>query len=1142
MNPRSVLDLLQGGKAAATIIVPSDGSLDQAAQRLVQAVQAQLGVELAVIPATRPLTHIDTPHAIALGCLADNPFIEALYFRWHTLVDRWYPGVDGWVIQTIFSPLRSGEHVLLLGGSDTASVEASIDHFIVQLKTCSGGQIPWTFAVQLGAAHLPLPEDRIDVLGTAPSQVVIPENALPDQPYQSGFTGGSARNHLLRLGMYGPHADNFHLARSAEFGLRYLYTGSSEDAARYRQTLLAEVRAGVVQELYHYKSLRMLQLWSLFESNSVFSDEEREEITHAIRSYLLEESGIANIDDLRGASTGMDIFNRHTACDALNLWVGADWLWRLTGKSSWLDQRAVADTYFEAQIGVDVPLTGLTEGYASYLEVFLEWLLLSRPEKIVDDPHIRLWTDRVMGLCTNTGNLVVGPQTDEARYPYNLLRKLAYLLGDGRCQFVADLRERQVLQGMDRVIQFSAGQAYAGDIPVSMPDANRLTVYPMNERLRQWQAPSVPQDKGFDRIVARGGWNVDDDYLMLIGVRGAAKALPTVGSLAAYERFGQRLITSDSVPLFPVSASPWRHSTVCINVGGLGFGMPAGAVQLGQSEQAGGHVFSIQMTTPGLCRWIRTIYWQPSAYVLVIDRIVVEPDEDFSLGVNWRCGGEIKSITDGLATLAHESDVNFFIQVSAGMKLLPETNSYPVLGSPAGTSPTKETMLHATLDGGRETRGVSVATLLHAVKGKTNPQFRLITDSESWVVAGPDDSLRFGAGSEAGSLEIDAVNAPNLPTRSDDPLQTETVKISGELSTQWSVALPADVSSWTQSEEGDSLAMGMANGDIAMLDGAGQTRWRTSCGSSVNALKFCDGDLIAGTHSGQVYRYTGAGKLRWRYACQFRNEREIWPWWFMPTPAIGAIAASHDLVVAGTGGTSLNFLDGKTGELMADELSRYGSPDRIKSHLSTHTGELRFLVGHSRLTCGSTVRAWNQKAQIEISYEKSIEPMGRSMDGWDSCGVVDFWVGTLVSSITDRVVVLRHGAVNQLTVYEESTGAPLWDATLGDAPIALAVVPGDSANEARCHVAGQFGTLVTFDGNGDRVTAKRISSSLVGMQAGPDGSLALWNEAELHIIREGSPAKCFALNSTPMGLAGPTDNPGLLCIEQNNLCLKQIPW
>ncbi len=745
---RLVLEIVRAGKPAATVIAPADGSLDGEAKRIVQAVRACYKVELPVTTGDRALRELPTRHAIALGCLADNLFIEALYLRWNTLVDRWYPGVGGWMVQSIASPFRQGNHVLLLGGSDPQGVGIAARRFIEQLEANDSGQNPWQLEVHLGDDHLPLPEDRIDVLGTSASQILGPGSALPDKHYESGYAGGSVHNHLLRLGMYGPHADNFHLSRSSQLGLRALYTGRLEDAERYRRTLLEEVRGGAVQKLYHYKSLRMFQLWSLLGDLPVFDDADRQEIIRALRLYLLEESGVASIEALQKGSIRSEIFSRHLACDALNLWVGADWLWRRTGESDWLEKRSVADAFFEAQTGTDVPYTGLTEGYASYLEVVLDWMLLSCPDRIIDDPHIRIWADRVMSFCTNTGQLVLGPQTDESRYPYNLMRKLAYLLGDGRYLFVADLRKHQVHRGMDRVMQFSAGQAYAGDVEAREPKGIGLITTPMNERLRQWKAPSIEPGKGFDRAVARSGWGVDDDYLMVVGVRGGGKSLPNVGSLAAYERFGQRLITSDSVSLYPGSASPWRHSIVCVNAGGLGAGMIQGAKLLAKRKLMGGHLLSYQMDTPDLCLWVRTLYWKPAAYVLVIDRVVAKDEEIFTLGVNWRCAGQIESLDGGLATLGLESgmDGRFYVQVSEGLDFTSETNTTPAVGAPPGTPASKEVMLHATMDRYGRDGEVEVATLLHAVTGTDGPRYQLNGRGEGWIVEGPDETLSFQKG------------------------------------------------------------------------------------------------------------------------------------------------------------------------------------------------------------------------------------------------------------------------------------------------------------------------------------------------------------------------------------------------------------
>lgn len=1151
---RPFLEIIGAGEPAATLIVPADGSLDGEARRIVQTVRERGKVELPVVTGDRALRGLPTRHAIALGCLADNPFVEALYFRWKTLVDRWYPGVGGWVLQSIASPFRPGNHVLLVGGSDPQGVRVATGRLIEQLRTGVEEQIPWQFEVQLGDEHLPLPEDRMDILGTAASQILEPESALPDQPYESGFPGGSVRDHLLRLGMYGPHADNYHLSRSSQLGLRALYTGNLEDAERYRRTLLTEVRAGVIQKLYHYKSLRMFQLWSLLEGLPVFFDADREEVTRAIRLYLLEESGVASIKALREGSIRSEIFSRHVACDALNLWVGADWLWRTTGESDWLEKRSVADAYLEAQAGTDVPYTGLTEGYASYLEAYLEWMLLSCPDRIREDRNIRLWADRVTGLCTNTGQLVLGPQTDESRYPYNLMRKLAYLLGDGRYLFVADLRERQVHRGMDRVLQFSAGQAFAGDVKAREPDGTGLITTPMNERLRQWKAPSIKPGKGFDRAVARSGWGVNDDYLMIVGVRGGGKSLPNVGSLAAYERFGQRLVTSDSVSLYPRSASPWRHSIVCVNAGGLGAGMAQGAEMLARGKFAGGHLLSYQMDTPDLCHWVRLLFWKPSAYVLVIDRVVADHDGTLTLGVNWRCAGQVETLDDSLATLGLESGVDgrFYVQVSEGLDLTTETNTTPAVGAPPGTPPTKEVMLHATVDRYGRDGEVEVATLLHAAKDNDGPRYQLNGCAGGWIVEGPDETLGFRKGARNGELEIGipppAGRADVLRAAKPADSLARDVDRGDLLPTRWSFDLPGQVSTWAQAADGVAVALGTEQGDVVVLNAEGNARWTATCDATVTALAFFEGDLIVGTRSGQVCRLDKNGTRLWLYVCQFRSERSFWPWWFLDTPAVAAIAAGHDptnardLVAVGTGSTNLIFLEAGTGSLIEDVLSRYGLPDRIRAHISESSGTLEFLVGHSKLTCGSTVRAWTPppRAQERVRFERSVNPMGRSMDGWDTCGVVDFRVGPLAHGTPDRMIVLRHGAVNQITVYEEATGEPLWDTTLGGAPVALVVIPGETAAAARCYVAEQFGWLVGFDGTGKRVTATHLARSLQGMHAGPTGGLALWNSDQLHIIGEDQSTERFTLEGKPLGWIEHPQFPGLLCVDQEQLKMKSL--
>ena len=201
--------------------------------------------------------------------------------------------------------------------------------------------------------------------------------------------------------------------------------------------------------------------------------------------------------------------------------------------------------------------------------------------------------------------------------------------------------------------------------------------------------------------------------------------------------------------------STWRHSMTTVNAGGLGTGMAEGAELLAKSEINGGHLLSYQIDTPNLCRSIRLLYWKPSAYVLVIDRVVVDDDDEiFTLGVNWRCAGQIEDLDGGLATLALGQNVSgqFFVQVSEELDLTAETNTTPALGAPPGTPPTIDVMLHATSDRCGRNDEMEVATLLHAVTGADRPRYQLSRRDGDWTVEGPDETLGFHKGPQSGEL------------------------------------------------------------------------------------------------------------------------------------------------------------------------------------------------------------------------------------------------------------------------------------------------------------------------------------------------------------------------------------------------------
>ena len=1132
----------------ATVVTAADGSSDRAAERIVKTIRSRYGVSLPVAPSDKAMDRIATPHRIALGCLANNRVIESLYFRWKTLVDRWYPGRGGYVVQRVHAPDQPGRHVLILGGSDADGVEAAVACWLTEREKEAGDVNDWLLRVKLGGSHLPLPEDRIDA---APAQVALVETAedeTPRRPYESGYSGGSARDHLLRLGIYGPYAYNSHFCRSSQLGLRYLYTGREEDGRRYRSAFLEEIERGITRKLYHYKSLRMFHLWSTLEKSPVFSKADREKITLAIREYLLEESGVPSLARLREKARAPELFDRHLACEALNLWAGADYFRRREGGEQWPEYQEAVDAFFEHQYGVDVPVTALVEGYGTYLDVYLEWLLMRHPERIAGHPHVRIWADRVIGLCTNAGLMIRGPQTEKRRYPYNLLRRLAYLLNDGRYLFVANCRERQVLEGNDLLSQFSAGQAYAGDTETREPrDMLGLTVFPMNELRRRWEMPEVAEGKGFDRAVGRAGWGRDDEYFALAGARGSMKPLPIVGTVATYERFGLPFLSSPLNPLLAQESNAASYMGVTVTIDGLAAPLLNAASVTALESLPEAEVFSFTAAAPDQYEWRRTVAWKPEGFLLVVDRVRVLAGTAFTVAVNWR---PCQSMTvsgrraTACATSPEGRQCTFHVEVSAESGLIydeaPHCDLVDDLRDYAELSQLR-TIVHSTA---AETPVVEIATLIHATDGDGGLVFRLARAQGCWVVGGPECDLHFHHLDGSGKPLVTAEGRSSVPAA--DHCASLVVEPSDAAAVVWTLPIQSRPLAWAVDRDQERVAIGGADGKLFVADASGAPLWETRQGSAVTAVTFLDRDVIAGFRAGALIRFDEQGRSVWEHACKFRMESTYWPWWCLKTPKVAAVAAANDpetgrgYVMVGTGSSALNVLRADTGRMLSDRLYAHGLPDIIRPHVVEETGELRFLVGASSLSDRSAVGSW-PLPESGSEFCQYVRNPG-NQDEWDTSGVVGFFAGRLLKGEPERLVLLCRGAYNQLRCHDLARGEVLWTANLGGSPIALEAVAVNALGDKDLFCLDCYGWLTRFDPRGAQVWGRRMGADFSGMATRADRCLALWDRGScLRVGLDNEDGPRIRLAGQAVAWLAVSPAPGMLTFDGSQALLERSP-
>jgi outer membrane protein assembly factor BamB len=612
--------ICKGRQAQAILAIPDDDVHKALAAEINARIRKCGGVELPVAVNKTPAELLPQMNVIALGNLADNPFIEKLYFRWFCFTDRWYPGKGGYEVRSIHDPLGTGTNVILLGGSDAAGASEAVRRFCSILEPASFGalSVGRLFDLRLGQ-NLKPPSDA---------------NRTPP---------------LLRLfveGLEMPLGYN----EASRLGLMHYYTGEPKYARAFMD---AARRSHLFAQADHYHAHHNALVWDLIEESPLFTDADRLFVTNEIFEHALSGESGGGLAALSGGPDSM--FDRHAGFIGLSALTDIRYLARDYPRQEWEGILSAVDGYFRPRLGSFASGSDLARGIYTYLEALVIYSLLTGNHEIVRSGALRAWADRCAAMCDPLGFLVPSGQYDAMSYPYFTFRKAAFLLKDPGLLYLSGMRQRAAdSQGVYELgMEFDQGQAFAGDIEPRPPhDLTGVRVVPLDDRERREFDPGMPPNKAFAKITFRSGLGEDDQFLVLDGIWGgpAGKPIQDANAILQFSDGGRTFLVDVDPETQNRRSSTVNHNVLSVTRDGQAPVPPRLAALESVADLPSIGCTHTRLDPYMEGSWDRHIVWRKGAYFVVVDAFRAGRAGTFALESQWRLLGRAEASEGGFTS------------------------------------------------------------------------------------------------------------------------------------------------------------------------------------------------------------------------------------------------------------------------------------------------------------------------------------------------------------------------------------------------------------------------------------------------------------------------------------------------------------
>ncbi|MEZ5276156.1 MAG: PQQ-binding-like beta-propeller repeat protein [Opitutaceae bacterium] len=753
MNPLNRDFLLETPLASiAGIVVPVGASW----ARFGQALAIEIGKRVGRAPPVSPAEDdFDQPqpfrsHRILVGTVHTNPLIAWLYRRKHTLVDDFYPGPGGWVIQTVHNPSNLRLNVIVIGLSDPAMIDEALRAFS-EVAAVDGGVLGYVNRVQT----------RLEVPRLSPL-----EKRRWKRKVRATFRANTGRDAL---------------DRGIESGLVYALTGHPEYlelfmfALRHYHELVK--RAGGEWEFEHmlfpYSWIwRLAWLWDMVEESSLLTDEDRFEGVTVLCGLADYCSRLVYFRDpsLRTPA----IRQNHPTFAALSLFFAARYVRAHYESDAYGQEMEAARLIFEGQRNSFKPDDD-ANGYCWLVPSHLLHYDLAHDDlRWIEDGHLRevceyaeLTTDNLMapvgfgdviryypaGWCYGSLRFVLTAAA--AFYQSGAWRRLLPEIPPS----AFDLTPRHAEMG--NYLVDSVGH-YARDLkeegPVLSPGLQlaRLTTdaYRHLDRTGESEfqpyrpegvrSDQVPPGKAFDKCVLRAGYDPDDAYLILDGVSGFVHDHEDAGSVLRLTWKNRMWLTEGDY----IRSLPKFHNSLVSICDGQAGPLPKLASLEFVHERGEVLFLQIRVADYNGVDWRRNIVWKRNAWFLFVDTVDFRQEADYVITLFWRLLGKIRS--SARSTTVRQDGVLFrMTHGDSSLKSLSDEHSRVIRtqdGSfhrdyPHATDPTRVLRQERRARGGGPGSGLVFFNLMTCGDAGQVGACRLqgLADGVARFIPGPDD-------------------------------------------------------------------------------------------------------------------------------------------------------------------------------------------------------------------------------------------------------------------------------------------------------------------------------------------------------------------------------------------------------------------